>query len=84
MPGPRNGTSRPAVATEIPQLKDIGSYRDAAWLMKRQAVSVLPALASLKALRGVGVRDPGAVAGFGDPVFDPGERAKAHAERLAT
>jgi hypothetical protein len=29
-----------------PQLKDIGSYRDAAWLVKRQAVSALPALAS--------------------------------------
>jgi hypothetical protein len=26
----------------IPQLKDIGSYRDAAWLVKRQAMSLLP------------------------------------------
>jgi hypothetical protein len=64
-------------ATAIPQLKDIGSYRDAAWLIKRQAVSVLPALASLKALRQVARRDPGAkpMVGFGDPVFDSAERA---------
>jgi hypothetical protein len=76
-------TEKPA--TPIPQLKDIGSYRDAAWLMKRQAVSVLPALASLKALRQVTRREPGArpMVGFGDPVFDPTERAKALAERRA-
>jgi CHAT domain-containing protein len=77
-------TEKPATA--IPQLKDIGSYRDAAWLVKRQAVSVLPALASLKALRQVARRDPGArpLVGFGDPVFDPAERAKALAERHAS
>jgi tetratricopeptide (TPR) repeat protein/CHAT domain-containing protein len=74
-------TEKPA--TPIPQLKDIGSYRDAAWLIKRQAVSMLPALASLKALRQVARRNPGAkpLVGFGDPVFDPAERAKALAER---
>jgi CHAT domain-containing protein len=73
-------------ATAIPQLKDIGTYRDAAWLIKRQAVSILPALASLKALRQVSRRDPGTkpLVGFGDPVFDPAERAKALAERRAT
>jgi hypothetical protein len=54
-------TEKPATA--IPQLKDIASYRDAAWLIKRQAASVLPALASLNALRQVGRRDP-------RPVFD--------------
>jgi hypothetical protein len=73
-------------ATAIP-LKDIGSYRDAAWLIKRQAVSILPVLASLKALRQVARRDPGArpppLVGFADPVFDPAERAKALAERRA-
>jgi CHAT domain-containing protein/Flp pilus assembly protein TadD len=76
-------TEKPATA--IPQLKDIGSYRDAAWLVKRQAVSVLPALASLKALRQTTRSDPGAkpLVGFGDPVFDPAERAKALAERRA-
>jgi CHAT domain-containing protein/tetratricopeptide (TPR) repeat protein len=76
-------TEKPATA--IPQLKDIGSYRDAAWLIKRQGVSVLPALASLKALRQMARRDPGArpLVGFADPVFDPAERAKALAERRA-
>jgi CHAT domain-containing protein len=71
--------------TAIPQLRDIGSYRDVAWLIKRQAVSVLPALASLKASRQVAHRDPSArpMVGFGDPVFDPAERAKALAERRA-
>jgi CHAT domain-containing protein len=76
-------TEKPATA--IPQLKDIASYRDAAWLVKRQALSVLPALASLKALRQVARRDPGArpLVGFADPVFDPANRAKALAERRA-
>ena len=70
-------TEKPTAA--IPQLKDIASYRDAAWLIKRQAVSVLPALASLKALRQISRSDPGArpLVGFGDPVFDPVERALA-------
>jgi CHAT domain-containing protein len=76
-------TEKPATA--IPQIRDIGSYRAAAWLIKRQAVSVLPALASLKALRQVSRQEPGAkpLAGFADPVFDPAERAKALAERRA-
>ena len=48
-------------------------YRDAAWLLKRQAVSVLPSVTSLKALRAFARRDPGAkpMTGFGDPLFDP-------------
>ena len=77
-------TEKPATA--IPQLKDIASYRDAAWLIKRQGLSVLPALAGLKALRQVARRDAGArpLVGFADPVFDPAERAKALAERRAT
>jgi CHAT domain-containing protein/Tfp pilus assembly protein PilF len=77
-------TEKPA--TPVPQLKDIGSYRDAAWLIKRQAESVLPALASLKALRQLARRDAGAkpMVGFGDPVFDPAARAKALAERRAS
>ena len=45
-------TEKPAVA--VPQVKtprDLAAYRDAAWLLKRHAVSVLPSVASLKALR---------------------------------
>ncbi|GLH80816.1 hypothetical protein SSBR45G_57250 [Bradyrhizobium sp. SSBR45G] len=48
-------------------------YRDAAWLLRRQAVAVLPSLGSLKALRGQARSDRGGrpMIGFGDPVFDP-------------
>ena len=34
-----------------PSLDNFAPYRDAAWLIKRQAVTVLPSVASLKALR---------------------------------
>lgn len=51
-------------------------YRDAAWLLKRQAVSVLPSVTSLKALRALARRDPGAkpMTGFADPLFDPSKQ----------
>jgi CHAT domain-containing protein/Tfp pilus assembly protein PilF len=67
--------------------KDIALYREAAWLLKRQAVSVLPSIASLRALRVFARADhaaPRPMVGFGDPVFDPVERAKAlQAQRAA-
>ncbi len=67
-------TEKPAVA--VPQVKarrDLAAYRDAAWLLKRQAVSVLPSVASLKALRVFPRRDVGMkpMVGFGDPIFGP-------------
>src|SRR5262249_59206692 len=64
-------TEKPAVPQ--PQLTGIAAYRDAAWLMKRQAVSVLPSVASLKALRVFARKEQGAkpMVGFGDPVFSP-------------
>ena len=76
-------TKPPSVA--IPKLEDIATYRNAQWLIKRQAVSVLPSIASLQALRvfahaGQGTRP---MIGFGDPIFDPAERARAARERLA-
>jgi CHAT domain-containing protein len=74
-------TQPPAVA--VPKLEDIASYRDATWLIKRQAVTVLPSVASLQALR-VFARTGQAtkpMVGFGDPVFDPTERARAIAAR---
>jgi CHAT domain-containing protein/tetratricopeptide (TPR) repeat protein len=62
-------TEKPAVA--LPEPKDLGVYRDAAWLLKRHAVSVLPSVASLQALRAfprkVEALKP--LIGFGDPVF---------------
>jgi CHAT domain-containing protein/Tfp pilus assembly protein PilF len=69
-------TEKPTAA--IPD--KIEGYRDAAWLLKRQAVSVLPSVSSLKALRGFARRDQAVkpMTGFGDPVFNP---AKAGDER---
>lgn len=48
-------------------------YRSAAWLLRRQAVSVLPSVISLKSLRAIARRDHGVkpMTGFGDPVFNP-------------
>ena len=64
-------TEKPGAA--IPD--KIEGYRDAAWLLKRQAVSVLPSVSSLKALRGFARRDQAVkpMTGFGDPVFNPAE-----------
>ena len=69
-------TEKPAAA--IPE--KIEGYRDAAWLLKRHAVSVLPAVASLKALRGFARRDQAVkpMTGFGDPLFSPADRREAH------
>lgn len=49
------------------------SYRNAAWLLKRQAVTVLPSVASLKALRAFAGVDqaPKPMIGFGNPSFAP-------------
>jgi CHAT domain-containing protein len=62
-------TEKPPAA--IPEKLD--GYRDAAWLLKRHAVSVLPSVASLKTLRMVARRDQTTkpMTGFGDPLFDP-------------
>jgi CHAT domain-containing protein len=62
-------TEKPPAA--IPEKFD--GYRDAAWLLKRQAVSVLPSAASLKALRAFARKEPSAkpMTGFGDPLFNP-------------
>jgi CHAT domain-containing protein len=64
-------TERPAAA--IPET--FAGYRDAAWLLKRQAVSVLPSVASLKALRVLARNEPGTrpMTGFGDPLFNPSQ-----------
>jgi hypothetical protein len=64
-------TEQPAAA--VPDA--LTGYRDAAWLVKRQAVSVLPSVASLKVLRGFAHKDEGGkpLIGFGDPVFDANE-----------
>jgi len=54
-------------------------YRDVAWLARSHAITLLPAVASLKTLRGLppGGANRRAFAGFGDPLFGPGQTAAA-------
>ncbi|WP_257196812.1 MULTISPECIES: CHAT domain-containing tetratricopeptide repeat protein [unclassified Bradyrhizobium] len=64
------------LVTEKPQaaIPDrLEGYRDAAWLLRRQAVSVLPSVISLKSLRAFARKDQSVkpMTGFGDPVFNP-------------
>jgi CHAT domain-containing protein/tetratricopeptide (TPR) repeat protein len=75
-------TDKPVAA--VPE--QMAGYRDAAWLVKRQAVTVLPSVASLKTLRGFTRRDLAGepMIGFGDPVFDPKEPKVAAAQRTAS
>jgi tetratricopeptide (TPR) repeat protein/CHAT domain-containing protein len=85
-------TEKPAAAP--PEPKDLNAYRDAPWLIKRHAVSVLPSVASLRALRvlaaKVDAQKP--LIGFGDPVFrlapqpertEPGTARKGGATRVS-
>jgi CHAT domain-containing protein/tetratricopeptide (TPR) repeat protein len=74
-------TETPPVA--VPETFD--GYRDAAWLLKRHAVSVLPSVASLKALRVFARKEQGIkpMTGFGDPLFNPALNGEA-GKRAAT
>lgn len=75
-------TEKPAMA--IPDKFD--GYRNAAWLLKRHAVSVLPSVTSLKALRAFARRDQNIkpMTGFGDPLFDPAQGAGGKRAALNT
>jgi CHAT domain-containing protein/Tfp pilus assembly protein PilF len=69
-------TEKPATSPQgrnLTAAEDAARHRDAAWLIKRQAVSVLPSVASLQALRSPAQAGQGGkpMIGFGDPVFDP-------------
>ncbi|MGE0034854.1 MAG: tetratricopeptide repeat protein [Xanthobacteraceae bacterium] len=70
-------TDKPASS---PDKGKADSYRDAAWLIKRHAVSVLPSVASLSVLRSFARKSEGAkpMIGFGDPVFDPNQPAEGN------
>jgi CHAT domain-containing protein/Tfp pilus assembly protein PilF len=71
-------TEKPAAAAP----GDLAAYRNAQWLLKRHAVSVLPSVASLKALRVFARKDEAKspLIGFGDPVFNADEENKPGAE----
>jgi CHAT domain-containing protein len=70
-------TEKPATSSpqgrSLTATEDAARYRDAAWLIKRQAVSILPSVPSLQALRSPSQAGQGGkpMIGFGDPVFDP-------------
>ena len=64
------------LVTEAPKklpasASDFAPYREAAWLLRRHAVSILPSVSSLHALRATGgnVSSPKTMVAFGDPVF---------------
>ena len=76
---------KPLIASPQMQSSDMAAYRDAAWLVKRHAVTVLPSVANLKALRvsaGKG-RATKPIIGFGDPVFAPHKVAALAGQRTA-
>jgi CHAT domain-containing protein len=75
-------TEKPAAA--IPE--KLEGYRDAAWLLKRQAVSVLPSVSSLKALRTFARSDRAVkpMTGFGDPLFNPMQDGSAEKRPAGT
>ena len=79
-------TDKPAIAVPQMQINDMAAYRDAAWLVKRHAVTVLPSVASLKALRVFARKGQGTkpMIGFGDPVFAPDQTAAPAGQRTAT
>ena len=60
------------------------NYRDVPWLARSHAATMLPSVASLKALRGLPPGDHARApfAGFGDPLFSA-EQAKARPKQVA-
>lgn len=68
---------RDAPAVPRPGLAQLASYRDADWLTRHYAISMLPAPVNVKALRSGPARDAARqpFIGFGNPVFSH-ERAK--------
>ena len=76
-------TGKPVIAT--PKITELAAYGGAAWLTARHAVTTLPAVASLKALRQTARSSPAAkpLIGYGDPVFARGGAAPPQTARLA-
>jgi CHAT domain-containing protein len=83
-------TEKPAAESppsDADTAETFASYRDAAWLLKRHAVTVLPSVTSLKALRIFARKNQAGkpMIGFGDPVFSADrELAVPSRERTAS
>jgi CHAT domain-containing protein/tetratricopeptide (TPR) repeat protein len=75
-------TQKPSAA--VPE--QLAGYRDAAWLIKRQAITVLPSVSNLRTLREFPPREQGRkpMIGFGDPIFDLNEPKTAELQRSAS
>ena len=75
------------LVTEPPKIAkstgdQLAAYREAAWLIRSHAVTVLPSVLSLKSLRALAKAKPGTrpLVGFGDPVFEtPSSRQQTRA-----
>jgi CHAT domain-containing protein len=65
--------------------KHYASYRDPAWLIKRQALTILPSVGSLRALRILAAtgRADKVFIGFGDPIFSPGRSQPQRSQQVA-
>jgi CHAT domain-containing protein/tetratricopeptide (TPR) repeat protein len=63
-------------------IHSLALYRDAAWLLRRHAVTVLPSVSSLQTLRVLAPKQHAArpMIGFGDPVFDASAEARRPAK----
>jgi CHAT domain-containing protein/tetratricopeptide (TPR) repeat protein len=79
-------TDKPAIAVPQMKINDMAAYRDAGWVVKRHAVTVLPSVASLKALRVLARKGQGTkpMIGFGDPVFASDQAAAPAGQSTAT
>jgi CHAT domain-containing protein/tetratricopeptide (TPR) repeat protein len=79
-------TDKPAIAVPRMQINDMAAYRHAAWLVKRHAVTVVPSVASVKALRVFARKGQGTkpMIGFGDPVFASDQAAAPAGQPTAT
>lgn len=75
-------TEKPALVLPQDPARRAGAeaerYRDAAWLIRKHAVTVLPSVASLRSLRMQAGTEPAAkpLVGFGDPVFGGDDKAE--------
>jgi CHAT domain-containing protein len=76
-------TEKPdAAVPHVNTPRDLVAYRNVPWLIRRHAVSVLPSVVSLKALRVFARQEQGAkpLIGFGDPVFNAEEEGRPATE----
>jgi CHAT domain-containing protein len=87
--GPLTSLPFQVLVTEPPQVPiglKYGHYRQMAWLARRQAITVLPSVASLQALRefAKGSPGPGVYIGYGDPVLIGNRECRGRADAAET